>query len=353
MSRVIISSVGTSLLRSLVGHEIDPEDMQAVGRFLEVEAQKASAESNALSRVIRDKSDILYFLVSDTPEGQLCGRLLAQFYSAQGHESESRVIKRLSNQSSGFVQYGLRNYVQELSDIIIKTQRNGVAVEINNTGGFKAQVAYANVVGLIFRIPVFYIHENFEDIVYMPKTPIQWDMSLFFENESFFEWIEEDARTHQEVKQRQESHDERIQLLLDENTDGYTYLSPLGLAYLSSFRDEIEKHTSAPVWLSAQAMNDWQRFDASTREKFNRVIRPLKIEGLRRAQTKHMRQGDVPVFPQGHRDERVYYIEHDDTVQKGVCILEFTRHEWNYEKLFSRGVFRREYSVDKFIQLSM
>lgn len=352
MSRVIISSVGTSLIVNLRKQQIDPTDEKAVFNYMSEHTAPASAETNALSRVALT-GDSLYFLASETAEGELCGRLLAEFYRAQGFVSEFRLIRGLSSQSAGFVQYGLRNYVQELSDIIIKAQRKGQAIEINNTGGFKAQIAYANVVGLIFRIPVFYIHENFKDIIYMPKTPIQWDMSLFYENEIFFEWLEADLRTHQDVKQRQESHDERIQLLLDENADGYTYLSPLGLAYLSAFKDEVDKHENTPIWLSHQATRDWQGFDASTREKFSRVIRPLRIEGLRRAQTKQMRQGDAPVFPQGHRDERVYFIEHEEADKKGVCILEFTRHGWNYEKLYTRGVFRHEYLIEKFTLINI
>jgi len=70
---------------------------------------------------------------------------------------------------------GLRSLVATLISLIRKERAGGREVLVNATGGFKAEIAYATLVGLLFDVPVYYIHEAFQDIIEMPPTPIGWD----------------------------------------------------------------------------------------------------------------------------------------------------------------------------------
>jgi hypothetical protein len=55
----------------------------------------------------------------------------------------------------------------------------GDTVLINATGGFKAQIAYATLLGILYRVEVNYIHEDFGDIIQLPLVPISYDLLMW------------------------------------------------------------------------------------------------------------------------------------------------------------------------------
>ncbi len=350
--RTILTTVGTSLLTNsarILAPET-PTDEQIAHYLRTADPEKASAETNSLSRILQDGDQII-FLHSDTEEGARCAQLLKNHYEQKGYRTEMRLVPDLKYTERRFQQRGLRSLVNILAEQIAKAQKGGKAVLINATGGFKAEIAYATLIGLLFKVPVYYIHEAFRDIIQMPATPIGWDFSLIANHEEFFEWLEADLRTQQAVDDRLKGivpDREQITMLLTEE-DGYVMLSPMGEAFYQAYRIKIEQSPIEKVYLSPQASETYREAEQSVRQEFKRVFHQLANPELRRSQSEPKINTDCLVYPQGHRDERVFYYEEGDRVY--VC--ELARHsDQSYERLLARGVRKSQYARSKFIRLT-
>lgn len=182
----------------------------------------------------------LIFLVSDTPNGKNTGEFL-QFYFEQRknlnlRNLEYQVIDNLQDERpTDFKVYGLRNLVRKVGEYI---QRFGGAdyIAIDATGGYKAQIAIAVIVGQALNIPVFYKHERFSEIIDFPPLPISFDYEILAKNADLLTDFERDkAFSHDELR----DVDEKLRVLLAEVlVDGQSVyeLSPIGQIYLTGFR---------------------------------------------------------------------------------------------------------------------
>ncbi|MER3473403.1 MAG: hypothetical protein C4335_05085 [Armatimonadota bacterium] len=148
--RTIVTTAGTSLLTN-AERAGKAKSLQTYLRFTEQE--KASAETNSLSRLLQE-GDRIVFLHSQTKEGERAATALATFYSNNGYPSDLREVYDLQYHENRFKMRGLRALVATLVDIIRQEREQGREVLINATGGFKAEIAYATLVGLLFDVPV-------------------------------------------------------------------------------------------------------------------------------------------------------------------------------------------------------
>jgi hypothetical protein len=213
-------------------------------------------------------------------------------------------------------------------------------VLINATGGFKAEIAYATLVGLLFDVPVYYIHEAFRDIIEMPPTPISWDYSLLATYEEFFEWIDTDLRPTEEVDVRLRGLPNNVRLLLAEEED-FTLLSPAGEAFYEAYRDRLAQAEPVDIFLSAQAWDTYRAATPDVQQLFDRALEKLRLRELRIGGSDRVRNCDCLVFPKGHRDERAFFFEGEDGK---VRVCELARHsDQSYERLIARGVQRDNY----------
>ena len=341
--RTILVTVGASLLtnarRDLGKQELN---IQEIADYLRrTPPEQASAETNSLSRILQE-GDKIIFLHSQTHEGRFCAKALEQHYQKQGYLAEVCEIPDLTYAESRFKMRGLRSLVATLIERIRRERQAQREVLINATGGFKAEIAYATVVGLLFDVPVYYIHEAFRDIIQMPPTPISWDYSLLADHDEFFEWLSADFRSSAEVDGRLRGlpRAEEVHLLLAEE-DGFTFLSPTGEAFYEAYRTRLEHARGTPIWLSEAAWQVYQRAEQPVRFLFDRALAKLRLPELRKNGSDQVRGSDCLVFPKGHRDERVFYFE-DEVGQVYVC--ELTRHsDGSYERAIQMGVKRVNY----------
>lgn len=124
----------------------------------------------------------LIFLVSDTPNGRNTGEFLRLYFEQRSdlklRNLEYQVVDNLQDERpTDFKVYGLRNLVRKVGEYI---QRFGGAdyIAIDATGGYKAQIAIAVIVGQALNIPVFYKHERFSEIIDFPPLPISFDTEV-------------------------------------------------------------------------------------------------------------------------------------------------------------------------------
>lgn len=147
---------------------------------------------------------------------------------------------------------------------------------INATGGFKAEIAYAVLAGLLFDLPVVYIHERFNKIIEMPPVPIAWDYSLFADHEDFFEWLEGDLRLTDEVDRQLKGRPEELKMLLIEE-EGYTLLSPAGEAFYQAFKQRMAEVESVEVLLSDKALQSYKQRNEQGKKQVLSYLRRLKL----------------------------------------------------------------------------
>lgn len=316
-----------------------PTEDQLFFYLKEASSDKASAETNSLSRLLQGGERIV-FLHSQTSEGRLCAQALRRHYASRGISAEAQEVSDLTYTESRFKMRGLRALVASLINLIREERRNKREVLINATGGFKAEIAYATVVGLLFDVPVYYIHEAFHDIIEMPPTPIGWDYSLLADHEEFFEWMVEADRTTAEVDARLQALPPDVRLLLAEE-EGSTKLSLAGYAFYEAFVDRIRACASVPVQLSSVAARTYEAAEPAVKSLWERTFEKLRDRQLRRTHADRVGNCDCLVFPKGHRNERVFFAE---TERDMVLVLELARHsDQSYERLIERGVRRSDY----------
>jgi len=339
--RTILATVGTSLLTN-AEHNLKVKqltDQQLASYLRHTDAAKASAETSSLSRLLQEH-DRVVFLCSQTDQGEQCAGALARHYENAGYETHVIEVPDLAYKESRFRERGLRSLVATLIDQIRREKAQQRPVLINATGGFKAEIAYAALVGLLFDVPVYYIHEAFRDIIEMPPTPISWDYSLLADYEEFFEWINADLRPTAEVDVRLRGLPNDIRLLLTEE-EGFTLLSPAGEAFYEAYRDRLAQAEPVDIFLSAQVWDAYHAAASEVQQLFDRALKKLRLRELRIGGSDRMRNCDCLVLPKGHRDERVFFFEEEDGK---VCVCELARHsDQSYERLITRGVRRDNY----------
>lgn len=338
--RTIIATVGTSLLTN-AERAGKGNDLQTYLRFTEPE--KASAETNSLSRLLQE-GDRIVFLHSQTEEGKRAADALATFYRNNGHPAELREVADLQYRESRFKMRGLRALVATLIETIRNERKQDREVLINATGGFKAEIAYATLVGLLFDVPVYYIHEVFREIIELPPTPISWDYSLMDTYSDFFEWISADLRSAGDVDRRLRPLPDEIKLLLAEE-GGFTMLSPTGEAFYEAYKAWVEAERPTPLFLHQRARRALDSAEPSVRQVLRERLKRLRNPELRRQNSHSAHQSDCLVYPSGHVAERVlYYLDEKGNVR--VCEV-FWSHK-DYEDALNEGVHQKNYPREEF-----
>lgn len=213
------------------------------------------AEINSIEALIRknyltNERKRVVFLVSDTEDGQDIGKILKDYFASAKSPigfniSEIRVVQGLQDiRPIEFKRKGLANLVRVLGEEFRKSDSHYTA--INATGGYKAQIAIAVAFGQVAKIPVYYKHERFDQIISFPKIPFSIDLSLVDDNLLLWAQLAEpEARfTYEEIRNYIGSDDkyfdQMIPLLetIEEEGTYYYSLSALGLVYWEEYLNQ-------------------------------------------------------------------------------------------------------------------
>ena len=198
MHRLLITTVGTSLLTSRAPHDWVwtrgdklPCSKEVDDWLVNANPINVSAETNTLHRLkIDEETDRISFLHSDTPEGKYCSERLGTYYSKKCRKVRQCPLNALSDSDKGFAQHGLKNLVSVTLNEVTKAKTLKLKPVFCATGGFKAEIAFLNLLGALLGIEVYYIHELHSELVLLPQLPLTWDTEhVVTHYQPFFEWI--------------------------------------------------------------------------------------------------------------------------------------------------------------------
>lgn len=250
----ILTTTGISLqINTGREHKTKTPTDDQMRQYLRMEPTLASSEAKSLMQIIQSDDDQLVFL--HTAEAQKCASLLQEFFVNKGHKHVRLLPLEFQGDERQIEMTGIRNLVNALIDEVEKAQHKDANVVINATAGFKAQVVYSTMIGMLYNVPVKYIHESFQRIVTFNPIALEWDTSLFLTYSWFFKWLDGEsiARKQIEVEQRLKAipDKEAIEALLTPpDDDGEVFLSPMGNALERRFKQESEEAENV-AWPSA------------------------------------------------------------------------------------------------------
>lgn len=262
----VISTVGTSLFNNLNNLKEDEATRDLLRAYrnsdwgqvtAQLKRRKPSdricgAEINSLHDLIERKESgnmlhSLHFAVSDTEQGYSVGEILRLYFSDRYHTQVHTIEDLQDKIPSRFRTYGLRNLARKIGEII-RNAGDPKFVGINATGGYKAQIAIAVLIGQALNVDVFYKHELFSEIISFPPMPISFDYDLLGREAGLLTFLEEGK----EVELPPDQVDHALRAILEEvEVEGKTLwaLAPIGQIYLEGFRHRhpVEKTLPLPA----------------------------------------------------------------------------------------------------------
>ncbi len=180
--RTVITTVGTSLLTNRdgrpwggwrMGQPLPEAD--SIRQWLPTaDPIRASAEIHTwhkLGLFAEPQRERVITVHSQTPDGAFCAARLVEYATSKGVQAESRQIAELTYADAATFNRGLGRMVRLLAEAIREGRRSG-EVAIAATGGFKAEIAIANLVGALLGAPVYYIYEQFEQLIKLEPLPV-------------------------------------------------------------------------------------------------------------------------------------------------------------------------------------
>lgn len=185
MKRTILTTVGTSLLtnrsddRPWKGWAFKqplPEADIVDSWLRKADPVAASAEMHTWFRLglfdaeDRDKIEVV-LIHSQTTDGQFCAERLVSVAKARGLAARRRQLDELTYADGRTFNRGLRQLARVVGEEI-KSARASGTVELAATGGFKAEIAVANLVGALSDTPVHYIYEQFTSLITIDPIPV-------------------------------------------------------------------------------------------------------------------------------------------------------------------------------------
>jgi CRISPR-associated protein (Cas_APE2256) len=154
---------------------------------------------------------------------------------------EAREIADLQDEDPGrFRTRGLRNLAKVVCQLIRDYGPSSCA--INATGGYKAQIAIAVMMGQALGIPVYYKHERFNEIIAFPPMPVAFDMEVWMRLSGLLGVLERNGQASSALLEDDPEEAEAVESLVERvEIDGREYLelSPAGQIFHETFRERF------------------------------------------------------------------------------------------------------------------
>lgn len=157
----------------------DRKFLEEIYEFLKEDPKRNSAEMNSFLRIAEGKPEEneIYLIGTKTPVNEICVRTLERFLKEMGYliYTPKEVSGYFWEAEAYSKEYAEEEFVKDISLLIDrliyvakKKKDAGYRVIFIPTGGLKAHVIACAIAGFLTGSPVYYIHEEFNDIVKLP-----------------------------------------------------------------------------------------------------------------------------------------------------------------------------------------
>lgn len=219
MPRLVISTVGTSLLTNQIDRDIDPdrwitrlrqtanytdeqiskyhEDVLQIINELKQRAEEklnspdtdieeireASAELNGIYGLYKEQleqgiSDTHLLIATDTAQGRITAEIVESFLKRKGLNNTSVFVQSgLSIASSHTFTEGMAKLITSMQENIRACKNSKYQICFNLVGGFKALQGYFNTIGMFDADEIIYVFEGTNEVIKIPKLPVKVDIT--------------------------------------------------------------------------------------------------------------------------------------------------------------------------------
>jgi putative CRISPR-associated protein (TIGR02619 family) len=215
MARLVISTVGTSVLTNQIDPDIDDnyyERLQQKANYTDNEIQdapeikeiilklkeraeqelssnntdkirKASAELNGIYGLYNEQieqgiPDMHLLVTTDTAQGRVSAEVVESFLKSKRLTNISTHAQPgLSTASSDIFVEGMAKLIPSMQEIIKECKNSRYTICFNLVGGFKALQGYFNTIGMFYADEIIYVFEGSNQLIKIPKLPVKVDVS--------------------------------------------------------------------------------------------------------------------------------------------------------------------------------
>lgn len=220
MRRVIISTVGTSLLTNQINRanpdeknwysqlrdtanlsneliqKTHPEVLEiiqtlenrALSNLSQSQVDKiraSSAELNGIYAIYQEQlaqgsQDIHWLIATDTAQGKATAEIVETFLKAQSLSNVNTYVPPgLSTASTSSFSDGIDNLIAWMQENIPPYKKSGYKICLNLVGSFKSLQGYLNTIGMFYADEIIYIFEGQKsELITIPRLPIAVDMQV-------------------------------------------------------------------------------------------------------------------------------------------------------------------------------
>lgn len=210
------------------------------------------AEINSVTDILAQQviqRGYLHLFHSETDDGKAIAQILQSYFTQDRWQVQIHCVEGLRDDDPNlFRTQGLRNLAKIFGERVRESRQNFIPCAINATGGYKAQIAIAVLMGQALDIPVYYKHERFDAIIPFPPMPVALDFSLWQRASGMFMVLSR-SNACEPWKDFSEDWDERFESLINRvkiGDEDYLELSATGQIFHETFRSRFQalKETS-------------------------------------------------------------------------------------------------------------
>jgi len=300
--------------------------------------RKSCAELNSLVRILDgtkpDRNDVLHLIATETPDGALAARIIADFAMDYfERDTEIHIVNGLQVMDGNrFQRTGLRTLIKLLYSLLAKSHPSVFTRIINPTGGFKGVVPYLTIIGMLEpEVQISYIYERSPELITLLGLPLTLDYQQLEPHVQLLEQLDsEGMMTETALKEALQLHDKEIvahpiwSFVESDEIDGQRYYIINGLGEIAL--GHLRKVVKTPVYLSRQASERYAKTSNNSDEKRNyeKILNNIHDPLMRDSNIHTYPNGaKALVYKLGRQSERAFYLDQGEH----ILVLEFSRHK--------------------------